>query len=180
MTVFASTGQDGVEQATAYSNELQYFKMGSYNQGNGKNPQDNLIWNTGSQTYGGNLADQYANGSYAEVWFKDASVGPAVVITSIDEGNLQGEIPTEFSLSQNYPNPFNPSTNITFALSKDSYVNLAVYDISGKLIQQLVDQQFAIGKHTVTFEASNLASGIYLYRIQAGSFTQIKRMALMK
>jgi len=180
LTVFASTGQDGVERANAYAGELQYFKMGSYNQGNGKNPQDNLIWNTGSQTYGGNLADQYANGSYAEVWFKDASVGPAVVITSIDDGNLETGIPTEFSLSQNYPNPFNPSTNISFTISKDSHVNLAVYDISGRLIQQLADQPYSIGKHTVTFEASNLASGIYLYRFQAGDFSQIKRMALMK
>jgi len=76
LTVFASTGQDGIERTTAYSGELQYFKQGAYNQTNGKDPADNMVWNTGAETYGGNLELQYANGSYAEVWFKEATVGP--------------------------------------------------------------------------------------------------------
>ena len=76
LTVFASTGQDGTEQANAYAGELQYFKQGAYNQTNGKDPTANMIWNTGAETYGGNLTNQYANGSYAEVWFKAATVGP--------------------------------------------------------------------------------------------------------
>ncbi len=76
LIVFSSTGQDGTEQADAYAGELQYFKQGSYNQTNGKDPADNMVWNTGAQTYGGNLDAQYANGSYAEVWFKVATVGP--------------------------------------------------------------------------------------------------------
>ena len=75
LTVFSSTGQDGTEQVNAYAGELQYFKQGAYNQTNGKDPADNMIWNTGAETYGGSLADQYANGSYAEVWFKVATVG---------------------------------------------------------------------------------------------------------
>lgn len=78
LTVFSSTGQDGTEQVNAYSGESQYFKQGAYNQTNGKDPADNMVWNTGAETYGGNLAQQYANGSYAEVWFKAASVGPGV------------------------------------------------------------------------------------------------------
>lgn len=179
LTVFASTGQDGVEQATAYAGELQYFKQGCYNHANGKNPQDHLVWNTGSQTYGGSLIDQYANGSYAEVWFKEASVGPGV-LTAIGDDNNGVDITDGFHLAQNYPNPFNPTTNITFALPKNSYVNLAVYDINGKLVQQLANGQYAIGEHTVTFNAANLSSGIYMYRIQTASFTQIRRMVLMK
>lgn len=75
LTVFASTGQDGIEQTTAYSGELQYFKQGAYNQTNGKDPADNMVWNTGSETYGGDLSEQYAHGSYTEVWFKIATVG---------------------------------------------------------------------------------------------------------
>ena len=75
MDVFSSTGQDGTERSTAYSGELQYFKQGAYNQTNGKDPADNMVWNTGAETYGGDLEDQYANGSYTEVWFKTASVG---------------------------------------------------------------------------------------------------------
>ncbi len=75
LTIFNSTGQDGTELSNAYSGELQYFKQGAYNQTNGKNPDDNMIWNTGADTYGGNLEDQYANGSYTEIWFKEATVG---------------------------------------------------------------------------------------------------------
>ena len=75
LTVFSSTGQDGTEQINAYAGELQYFKQGAYNQTNGKDPADNMIWNTGAETYGGSLTDQYENGSYAEVWFKAATVG---------------------------------------------------------------------------------------------------------
>lgn len=76
LTVFSSTGQDGTERANAYAGELQYFKLGAYNQTNGKSPAKNMVWSTGSETYGGDLGKQYANGSYAEVWFRAATVGP--------------------------------------------------------------------------------------------------------
>jgi len=76
LTVFSSTGQDGTERSNAYAGELQYFKQGAYNQTNGKDPADNMVWNTGAETYGGDLAEQYANGSYTEVWFIEATVGP--------------------------------------------------------------------------------------------------------
>ena len=75
LTVFNSTGQDGTEQLNAYAGELQYFKQGAYNQTNGKDPAGNMVWNTGSDTFNGDLAKQYENGSYAEVWFKEATVG---------------------------------------------------------------------------------------------------------
>jgi len=74
LIVFNSTGQDGTERPNAYTGELLYFKQGAYNQTNGKDPADNMVWNTGAETYNGDLADQYANGSYAEVWFKEATV----------------------------------------------------------------------------------------------------------
>ena len=75
LTVFETTGQDGTEQVNAYASQLQYFKQGAYNQTNGKDPNDNMVWSTGAETYGGNLQQQYANGSYAEVWFRAATVG---------------------------------------------------------------------------------------------------------
>lgn len=74
LTVFESTGRDGTERADAYAGELQYFKQGSYNQTNGKDPEENMVWHTGAETYGGDLGEQYANGSYAEVWFREACV----------------------------------------------------------------------------------------------------------
>ena len=74
--LFVPIGQDGVERENAYAGEIQYFKQGAYNQTNGKIPEDNIVWNTGSDTYDGDIAKQYANGCYAEVWFKKATVGP--------------------------------------------------------------------------------------------------------
>ena len=73
---FVKIGQDGLEMANAYKGELNYFKQGAYNQTNGKDPNKNMIWCTGSETYEGDIDKQYAHGSYTEVWFRSASVGP--------------------------------------------------------------------------------------------------------
>lgn len=75
-SLYASIGRDGIERKNAYAGEIQYFKQGAYNQTNGKNPAENIVWSTGSETYGGDIAKQYANGCYAEVWFRKATVGP--------------------------------------------------------------------------------------------------------
>lgn len=74
-TLYAAIGRDGIERKNAYSNELQYFKQGAYNQSNGKKPADNIVWSTGSEIYNGDIAKRYANGSFTEVWFKKGSVG---------------------------------------------------------------------------------------------------------
>ena len=76
-TLFGPLGQDGTERAIAYKGELNYFKQGAYNQTNGKNPEKNMVWHTGAETYGGDIAKQYENGSYTEVWFRDSTVGLA-------------------------------------------------------------------------------------------------------
>ncbi len=76
METFAPIGQDGVERAIAYSGEKGYFKQGAYNQTNGKDPESNMVWCAGAETYGGDIAKQYANGCYTEVWFREATVGP--------------------------------------------------------------------------------------------------------
>ena len=74
--LFGPLGQDGTERVTAYKGELNYFKQGAYNQTNGKDPEKNRVWHTGAETYGGDIAKQYENGSYTEVWFRDSTVGP--------------------------------------------------------------------------------------------------------
>ena len=92
---------------------------------------------------------------------------------------VQG-IPTEFALAPNYPNPFNPTTTIEFALPEAVEVSLRVYDVRGRVVARLVERPMAAGYHRVQFNASRLASGLYLYRIQAGRFTQVRRMILLK
>lgn len=76
--LFVPIGQDGTERTSAYSGELNYFKQGAYNQTNGKSPETNMVWCAGAETYGGDIAKQFENGCYAEVWFREATVGPGV------------------------------------------------------------------------------------------------------
>ncbi len=92
-------------------------------------------------------------------------------------------LPKEFSLSQNYPNPFNPSTTIEYQLplSESSYhVNLKIFDSLGREVFRLINAEQSAGKYSINFDASNLASGMYIYRLQAGKFSQSKKMILIK
>ena len=89
-------------------------------------------------------------------------------------------IPREYKLAQNYPNPFNPSTKISFALPKAGNVELKIYDILGREVMTLVNEFRTAGSYTVDFNAANLASGVYFYRIKSGDFTNTKKMVLMK
>ena len=89
-------------------------------------------------------------------------------------------IPTEYSLTQNYPNPFNPVTSIDFGLPENSEVTITVYNVLGQVVTELVNGELDAGYHKVTWDASNMASGVYFYRIAAGDFTATKRMVLMK
>jgi len=86
----------------------------------------------------------------------------------------------EFSLENNYPNPFNPVTNIKYNIPQDLFVSLKVYDISGREVKSLVNEFKNAGNYIISFNASELASGIYFYRIQTGSFVQVKKMILVK
>jgi hypothetical protein len=90
------------------------------------------------------------------------------------------EVPASFSLAQNYPNPFNPTTTIQFSLPQAGNVALKIYNVLGEEVKTLVNEFRQEGKHSVQFNANNLASGIYLYRIQAGSFVETKKMILIK
>ena len=89
-------------------------------------------------------------------------------------------IPDKFELSQNYPNPFNPSTKISWQSPVGSWQTLKVYDMLGNEVATLVDEHREAGRYEVTFDGSNLASGMYLYRLQAGSFIETRKMILIK
>lgn len=90
------------------------------------------------------------------------------------------EVPTVFFVDQNYPNPFNPSTTITYGLPKQAYVTAAVYSLLGQKVATLFEGNQPAGVHTISFKPAGLSSGMYLYRIQAGTWVEMKRMILMK
>ena len=99
---------------------------------------------------------------------------------SSDPSDVEKLYPDQFALNQNYPNPFNPTTSITYALPQSGSVTLKVFDILGKEVTTLVNEVKSAGVHSVTFNASTLPSGIYLYKIQSGSFVEVKKMNLIK
>ena len=94
--------------------------------------------------------------------------------------NISTEIPLSFSLSQNYPNPFNPSTSINFAIPIPSLVRISVFDMLGKEVEVLVNEQLSAGTYKADWNASKYSSGAYFYKIQAGNFIETKQMLLIK
>jgi hypothetical protein len=101
-----------------------------------------------------------------------------ITVTSLNDS--PPVIPLEPSLKQNYPNPFNPSTNIQYTLNNLEFVSLKVYDSLGKEISTLVNQDKPAGNYEIEFNGGNLTSGVYFYRMQAGSFSATKKFILMK
>ncbi|MBP9095145.1 MAG: T9SS type A sorting domain-containing protein [Ignavibacteria bacterium] len=100
--------------------------------------------------------------------------------TTIGVENISSEIPGTYSLKQNYPNPFNPVTNINFSIPKQSFVKITIYDNLGRVVNQLVNGIYTAGSYKVDFDGTNLSSGLYFYRIEAGSFVETKSMVLTK
>ncbi len=117
--------------------------------------------------------------------FSYAGFGPTNIYAN-QEGLITGinqngtEIPNNYSLSQNYPNPFNPVTNIKFNLPKSGYVKLVVFDIMGREVATMVNENLNAGSYTADFDASRLSSGIYFYKLITADFTDTKKMMLVK
>jgi len=89
-------------------------------------------------------------------------------------------LPLSCSLEQNYPNPFNPTTTIKFSLSVEQNVKITVYNITGKVVTELVNGNVEAGNYSVSFDGSKFVSGQYFYKIRAGKFSQIRKMLLIK
>ncbi len=100
------------------------------------------------------------------------------VIVGIEKFNTQ--IPKEFSLKQNHPNPFNPSTTIEFELPKTSDVILKIFNVLGEEVTTLVSDRLSAGSYSYEWDASKLASGVYLYRLHASEYIETRKMVLMK
>ncbi len=110
-------------------------------------------------------------GEFGEVnWFYS-------VLVSVDDND---QLPNAFSLEQNYPNPFNPTTQISFTLPEQSFVELKVFNILGLEVANLVTKELPAGTYTEEFDASSLSSGIYLYKLNTGKFSEVKKMTLIK
>ena len=124
-----------------------------------------------------------SNDSQAKMWFIDITSPRSEGIRSIN-----GEVPATYVLKQNFPNPFNPSTKINFDIPKSGFVTLKVYDVTGRMVANLVSQNIAAGKFEYEWNANNMPSGVYFYTLKAGdpstgsgqSFTQTKKMVLLK
>jgi hypothetical protein len=109
--------------------------------------------------------------------------GQLYALTGVSTGLMEKEeasLPTQFHLQQNYPNPFNPITNIEFSLPEAVEVNLKVLNILGEEVATLVSEQLGAGQYTYEWDASSFPSGLYLYRLSAGSFVETKKMVLIK
>lgn len=117
--------------------------------------------------------------------FQFNSGDPNVVVVNGQIGTTgtdleNNNIPYKFNLFQNFPNPFNPTTNIRFTLPKESFVKLRVFNMLGEEVGLLVNQNLPAGIHSYDFDASNLSSGTYIYRIEADNFVSMKKMLLVK
>ncbi|MEK7249829.1 MAG: T9SS type A sorting domain-containing protein, partial [Bacteroidota bacterium] len=102
---------------------------------------------------------------------------PDTVLVSVNE---KQQLPSRFQLQQNFPNPFNPATTINFDLPEPSYVSLAIYDLLGRKVVELENGIREAGRYKIQFDASKLASGVYLYRIKAGNFVETRKLVLLK
>jgi hypothetical protein len=100
-------------------------------------------------------------------------------VTGIDE-ELVGLRPESFALFSNYPNPFNPTTKIRYAISQTAFTSLEIYSILGEEVATLINEEKTPGVYEVNFDAANLTSGTYLYKLQSGSFTETKKMIILK
>lgn len=123
-----------------------------------RNPSGNNALIGGQQTYG----------------------SPAFTLVINSPESAGTELPEQVTLRQNYPNPFNPTTNITFTVPEQMNINVSVYDLMGRRVATLMNEQKSAGQYTITWDASALSSGVYIYRIQAGNVALSRKMTLIK
>jgi len=100
--------------------------------------------------------------------------------TTLTDVGDENKLPNEFFLSQNYPNPFNPQTTISYSIPNSSLVQIQMFDVLGKEVLTLLNEEKSAGNYKLSFNASDLTSGVYFYQLRAGDFIQTKKMILIK
>lgn len=134
------------------------------------------------------VKNTYTSNPAQNVFVKVNYTAPKVASTSsypakwgsIEEENSDMTAPLKFELSQNYPNPFNPNTTIRYSVADEVPVSIKVYDVMGKEVTTVTEGNRSAGVYEVEFDAGSLASGLYFYTLKAGSFTETKKLVLMK
>ncbi len=135
-------------------------------------------WSMQSSTYRALLVDDKGK-TIAQLSGNGSVTVPAT--TKLALRVESGQIPAQYALFQNYPNPFNPSTRISFAIPEPAIVTLRVYNLLGQVVAELVrGQRYDAGSYEIPFDGSSLSSGVYLYRLQAGRFSDVRKMVLLK
>jgi hypothetical protein len=136
---------------------------------------------------GDNIGITSGNGNLYPVWMSNYGTGQIfktwysiINYSTIGIKKINEKIPVSFILKQNYPNPFNPSTKINFSVPRSLYFKLIVYDVTGKEVKTIVDQQMSPGNYETEFDGTSMASGLYFYKLIADKFTETKRMILIK
>jgi hypothetical protein len=143
------------------------------------------ISGAGAGNQGDNIGITSANGKLFPVWMDDHTgvyqVWTAIIdYSSIGVNNISTEIPEKFQLMQNFPNPFNPSTIINYKLAVSGFVRLAVFDISGREIALLVNENQQAGDYNAEWNAHGFPSGVYFYKLETDVFSESKKMVLLK
>jgi hypothetical protein len=156
--------------ANSLSDSTLNYKLNTDGLG-GKTVKAALVVNTNIPNPGIYYVERYLSGS--SVVNKSSSEAKEITV----QGNA---LVKNYSMDQNYPNPFNPANLIHYEMPKDGFVTLKVYDVLGNLVKTLVNQYQAKGRYDINFNADNLASGVYLYRLQSGNFISTKKMLLLK
>jgi len=121
--------------------------------------------------------DLFSGGSKFQYRLKQVDTDGSFEYSDVVEVEV---VPDQYELSQNYPNPFNPSTTIRFSLPKQTQLKINIYNMLGEQVATIAEGMYESGYHKVTFNASNLPSGTYIYRLESSNFVQVKKMILLK
>lgn len=157
----------------------QQLKAGNFN----KNTVKIKYWDNTTNSWV-TVNSALLNNSNNTVTFTQNSASNFVILTAeqtaTDVEQTKSALPLNYALEQNYPNPFNPSTLISYEIPKAGQVTLRVYDVLGKKVAELINENQNPGKYSIRFNAENFPSGIYIYELRANDFTQSRKMTLLK